>query len=98
VPPAVAENVIAVLREALANVARHAQARRVEVDVAVSDRVTIEIVDDGLGPPASLRRSGLANLARRAEQFAGELKVEPVHRGGSGLGTGTRISWQVPLR
>lgn len=98
VPPAVAENVIAVLREALANVARHAQARRVEVDVAVSDLVVIEIVDDGLGPPASLRRSGLANLARRAEQFGGGLRVEPVHQGGSGLGTGTRISWQVPLR
>ncbi|HEU5355693.1 MAG TPA: GAF domain-containing protein [Actinocrinis sp.] len=98
VPPAVAENVIAVLREALANVARHAQARRVEVDIAVADRVVIEIVDDGLGPPASLRRSGLANLARRAEQFSGALTVEPVHRGGSGLGTGTRISWQVPLR
>ncbi len=98
VPPPVAENVIAVLREALANVARHAQARRVEVDIAVGDRVTIEIVDDGLGPPASLRRSGLANLARRAEQFSGALTVEPVHRGGSGLGTGTRISWQVPLR
>lgn len=97
VPPAVAENVIAVLREALANVARHAQARRVEVDVAVSDRVVIEIVDDGLGPPASLRRSGLANLAGRAEQFGGALTVEPAHQGGSGLGTGTRISWQVPL-
>lgn len=98
VPAPIAENVIAVLREALANVARHAQARRVEVDITVGDRVAIEIVDDGLGPPASLRRSGLANLARRAEQFSGALTVEPVHRGGSGLGTGTRISWQVPLR
>lgn len=97
VPPAVAENVIAVLREALTNVARHAQARRVEVDIAVGDQVVVEIVDDGLGPPASLRRSGLANLARRAEQFSGRFTVEPVHQGGSGLGTGTRITWRVPL-
>ena len=103
VPPTVAEHVIAVLREALANVARHAQARRVQVEIAVDDRAVIEIVDDGLGPSAfSMHRSGLDNLARRAEQFGGSFIVEPVHRQGHGrgrgTGTGTRISWQVPLR
>lgn len=98
VPAALAEHVIAVVREALANVARHAQARRVEVGVAVGDRVAIEIVDDGLGPPVSVHRSGLDNLARRAEQFAGTFIVEAVRRDGDGRGTGTRIRWEVPLR
>ena len=99
VPPAVAEHVIAVVRESLTNVARHAQARRVEVEITVDDRVVIEIMDDGLGPPASVHRSGLDNLARRAEEFGGSFTVEPVRRHvpGRGRGTGTRIRWQVPL-
>ncbi len=100
VPPAIAEHVIAVLREALTNVARHAQARRVDVEIAVDDQAVIEIVDDGLGPPHSMHRSGLDNLARRAEQFGGSFTVEPARRHvpGRARGTGTRIRWQVPLR
>ena len=100
VPPAIAEHVIAVLREALTNVARHAHARRVEVQIAVDDRAVIEIVDDGLGPSASAHRSGLDNLARRAEQFGGSFTVEPARRHvpGRARGAGTRIRWQVPLR
>lgn len=94
VPPYVGQHVIAVLREALANVARHAQARWVEVDIVVNDHVTIEIADDGLGPPDSVPRSGLDNLARRAEQLAGQFTVEPANP----HGTGTRIRWSVPLR
>jgi signal transduction histidine kinase len=100
VPPPIGEHVIAVLREALANVARHAHARHVEVQIAVGDRAVIEIVDDGLGPPGSAHRSGLDNLARRAEQCGGSLTVDAARRPAPGRtrGVGTRIRWQVPLR
>jgi signal transduction histidine kinase len=85
-------DVLAVLREALTNVARHAQATRADVEViATSTDLTLQITDDGVGVGQVARRSGLANMRRRAEQRGGTLTVtapEP---------SGTRICWSVPL-
>jgi signal transduction histidine kinase len=93
VPPAVSEHLLAALREALSNAARHASARSVEVLVAVRDeQLVLDVVDDGIGLPAEGgRRSGLANLAARAAQLGGALELS------STPGTGTRVSWRVPL-
>ncbi len=64
----VVPDLLAVLREALSNVARHANARNVDVRLSSIDGVELRVADDGEGLPADLeRRSGLANLARRAE-------------------------------
>ena len=52
VPPAVAEHLLAVLREALSNAARHAGASRVEVVLDVGDEVRLTVRDDGRGLPA----------------------------------------------
>lgn len=91
VPPDVAEHVVAVLREALSNVARHARAQTVSVRLAVSDDVVLTVVDDGIGIPEDAHLSGLDNLARRAADLGGSLEVGP------GTTNGTRLEWRVPL-
>ncbi|WP_214369165.1 GAF domain-containing protein [Pseudonocardia sp. H11422] len=88
----VAEDLLAVLREALSNIARHAQARSVDVDVtARPDRLTLEVRDDGIGMAPTARRSGLANLRRRAERHGGSLTLTPHEP------SGTLLSWSVPI-
>lgn len=77
VPPDIADQVIAVLREALSNAARHARAATVDVTVEATDTtVTLRVTDDGRGiDPAAARRSGLANLCTRAEDLGGTFTV-----------------------
>ena len=89
-----AEHALAVTREALSNVARHAQASKAEVDVATVDGfLVLRVTDNGIGiPPDSVRRSGLGNLAGRAAELDGEFTVEPAGEGG-----GTALTWRVPL-
>jgi signal transduction histidine kinase len=86
------DDLLAVLREALTNVARHARAGRVDVEVLASGPdLTVQVADDGVGPGGSTRRSGLANLHRRAEQRGGTLAVTAAEP------SGTQICWTVPL-
>jgi signal transduction histidine kinase len=94
--PEVAEQALAALREALSNAARHAQASRVDVTVdAGSDgMLAVQVTDDGIGIPDGGRRSGLRNLADRAEKLGGELRLEPADPGASK--PGTRLEWRVP--
>jgi signal transduction histidine kinase len=94
----VAEHLLAVLNEALSNVAKHAAARNVSVDVAVSmspASVTLTVTDDGRGPSgelADLRAGhGMRNMVARAESLRGSCRLEPRGAGGSVL------TWQVPL-
>ncbi|MEU3408406.1 GAF domain-containing protein [Streptomyces sp. NPDC006670] len=93
VPVPVADDVVAVLGEGLTNVARHARAGGVDVTVALADGVlTVAVSDDGIGVPAGSRRSGLRNLAERAERWGGGLALSPRPEGG-----GTRLDWWVPV-
>jgi two-component system, NarL family, sensor histidine kinase DevS len=93
VTPQVAEQVLAVLREALANVARHAGASRVDVtaDVDAAGMLTLRVIDNGIGIGPATRRSGLLNLANRAEELGGEMEVTEADGGG------TELEWRVPL-
>ncbi|MFL6141495.1 MAG: GAF domain-containing sensor histidine kinase [Labedaea sp.] len=93
VPQRFQPDLLATLREALANVARHAQASSVSVQLRVADgELTMDVLDDGIGIPLDRERnSGLANLTRRAERWGGNLAVAP------GGGGGTRLTWTVPL-
>ncbi|MDX6197431.1 MAG: hypothetical protein QOJ79_582 [Actinomycetota bacterium] len=92
VPAPVSDHLLAALREALSNAARHASARAVEVTVAVrGDELVLDVADNGVGIGKTQRRSGLGNLAARAAQLGGELELE------SAPGRGTRVTWRVQL-
>jgi len=83
---AVAMTVYRTLQEALTNVAKHANARAVEVDVVVRDgMLSLEVLDDGQGlRPADLHKPqsfGLRGLAERARAVGGWLEVSPGRRG-----------------
>ncbi|MBL8775049.1 MAG: GAF domain-containing protein [Acidimicrobiales bacterium] len=87
-----ADEVVAVLRESLSNVARHARATAVEVHVTVTDVLTVTVADDGVGvDPAARRGNGLRNLRERAEAHGGTATLEP------GADGGTVVTWAVPL-
>jgi signal transduction histidine kinase len=87
----VLEDLVAVLREALANVARHAEASRADVSVTVdAGEITLEVSDDGRGIDSE-RRSGLANLQARAETHGGTLRlIAPRDEG-------TCLIWTIPI-
>ncbi len=85
------DDVAAVVTESLANAVRHAGPAQVAVTIAaVSGEVSIEVVDDGVGPGSSPRLSGLSNLRQRAEDRGGEFEIDEA------TGGGTRVSWVVP--
>ncbi|MEV0554347.1 GAF domain-containing protein [Streptomyces sp. NPDC050597] len=95
-----AKNLIAALREALSNAFRHAGASRIDVTVDATVRlpdgrpgVRLTVTDDGVGIPEGGRRSGLKNLARRAESLGGDSWYGP----GSGAeGGGASVVWEAP--
>jgi signal transduction histidine kinase len=84
---------LATLREALSNVARHAKARRVEVRLSVDDDLHLCVADDGVGVDPDRRSfgKGLPNMAERAEALGGSFTLR--HRAGGG----SEVSWRVPL-
>ncbi|KRC65182.1 hypothetical protein ASE12_10640 [Aeromicrobium sp. Root236] len=85
------DDVAAVVTESLANAVRHAGPAQVSVTIAaVSGEISIEVVDDGVGPGSSPRLSGLSNLRQRAEARGGEFEIR------AAPGGGTRVSWIVP--
>jgi len=93
VPPAVTGDLLAVVREALSNVLRHARATTADVVVRLeADDVVLVIGDDGVGlPDGSREGSGLRNMASRAERLGGCLTVDALEP------RGTRLEWRVPL-
>ncbi|MGP3974490.1 GAF domain-containing protein [Streptomyces sp. 8N114] len=105
VPVEAAEQVGAVLAEALSNIVRHARARRVDVTLQVGATISLTVVDDGVGlddavvSGAASHSGGLANMRSRAELLGGTLTVTPGPGtdSASGTGPGTRIVWEVPL-
>lgn len=86
-------HLVAVVREALSNAARHAKAQSVEVILAANNGwLTLSVADDGVGiPPGPSAGHGLANMGNRAEQLGGDLRL-------IGLPAGTLVEWRVPTR
>jgi signal transduction histidine kinase len=93
VPQAVGDHVLAVVREGLTNASKHSGATRYAVRVVVTDRLTLEIEDDGTGIELPLVQPGLGlvNIRERAEKLGGMFEIHSGPRGG------TRLVWTVPL-
>ncbi|MEU3174818.1 GAF domain-containing sensor histidine kinase [Streptomyces sp. NPDC007000] len=93
VPKETADHLVAVLSEALTNIARHARADRVDVALETDGReVRLTVADNGVGIPEGGRRSGLRNMAERAVQLGGDLEID------SASDRGTTLVWRVPVR
>lgn len=99
-PHAVSDALLATLRESLANVVKHADASRVEIEVEIDAiRARLTVIDDGVGfdpaalsgDPAALTGHGVQNMQERAVALGGEFHVS------SSRGTGTQLEWRVPL-
>jgi len=91
-PPEVRHQIVRIVREAVANAVRHAQASRIVVRLSAIDGggLTIEIVDDGAGFDVAARSAteghfGILGMQERARRIGGDLTIE------SGPGTGTRV-------
>ncbi|MEP6600120.1 MAG: GAF domain-containing protein [Actinomycetota bacterium] len=99
VPEAVVDDLEAVTREALTNVARHSQGTHAEVALTAGvAEIVLEVLDDGVGMGDTERRSGLANLRQRAERHNGSLVVRPATSEESpSTGKGTHLRWTIPL-
>lgn len=90
--PVLADHLVATLREALSNVARHAAASRVWLSVDVTPvRLTCTVADDGVGCERSDSHGGLRNLSERAAELGGTFRLDGREPHGS------LMTWQVPL-
>lgn len=89
--PALRADILAVTREALSNVAKHARATSVQVVLRATDEVvSLEIVDDGIGLTDAPHSSGTQNMRDRAARLGGSCEWIPVEP------HGTKVRWHVP--
>ncbi len=105
IDPLLGDELLSALREALSNIARHAQASIATVHVTVArGELVLRVTDDGVGPPTHAVAShghedddgdgaghGLVNLARRAERRGGSFALTPHSP------RGAELTWRVPL-
>jgi signal transduction histidine kinase len=91
VEPKIQQQLVAVLREALSNVADHAEAGSVAVELQVTeDRLSLKVSDNGKGMGEGRTENGLRNVRRRAVLLGGSLDLWPNEP------SGTVFVWQVP--
>ncbi|MEV6349710.1 GAF domain-containing sensor histidine kinase [Actinoplanes sp. NPDC051851] len=94
IPDDLVPELLAVLREALSNVARHAQASCARVSVRVTeDEVVLSVEDDGVGTDPGKARGGVVNMGERAYDLGGSFEIGP-----ASSGNGTLVVWRAPLR
>ena len=94
-PASVSLALFRIAQEALTNVRRHAQAKRVRLSLTVEPQeIVLQVEEDctGFDPSVQrLNRHGLTGIAHRVQMLAGRLEVA------SRPGHGTRIEARVPL-
>lgn len=83
-------DIVAVIREALSNVARHARATTAAVALEAQDTIRITVTDDGVGIEPGSARSGLVNLGSRATERSGRFSTRRRRP------HGTVLRWQAP--
>ena len=93
--PPVADHLVAVVKEAVSNALRHANASSVNVRVSCDgDRVVLHVADDGIGfdPDAEYAGFGLGNMARRAATAGGSCTIDSIPK------KGTIVRAELPVR
>lgn len=91
VPPGLRSTLLAVTREALSNVGRHAHATSVHLTLQLDDPLVVVVTDDGCGlSPQTQPGNGLGNLAARAEELGGSCTLT------SAAPQGTILRWEAP--
>ncbi len=90
IEPGLADHAEAVVREAVSNAVRHADATAITVTVTVNNDLSIEVVDNGRGLADTITESGLSNLRSRADDNGGDMTVDST-------GDGTVLRWWAPL-
>lgn len=94
IPQHVADHILAVVREALTNAAKHARATHYSVALSVDEQILLEVVDNGVGINAERPASGglgLTNLRSRADKLGGSFEIHDAEGGG------TQLVWSIPL-
>jgi len=87
-----AAHVLAVVREAVSNAARHSRATALRISVCLeNDDIVVEAEDNGVGIGDAVRSSGLTNLRERADSLGGTFRLA-VPAGG-----GTHLRWTAPI-
>ncbi|KAA0079518.1 GAF domain-containing protein [Mycolicibacterium sp. P9-64] len=87
-----AEQATPVVIEAVSNALRHSGAQHLTIEIDVAEELIIDVTDDGCGiDDDDTRRSGLANMLRRAELVGGSCAFGPA------TGGGTHVHWVAPL-
>ena len=81
-----------IAQEALTNVNRHARARRCRLRLTVTDELTLEVTDNGIGlGTLAVPGVGLRSIRERAAELGGMSSIGP------GRANGTRVYVQLPL-
>lgn len=91
IPPQTAEHILAVCREALSNIARHAGASAAAITLSADSEILLTVSDNGRGLGEITRSSGLRNMGERAELLGGTFTAT------SQPGSGTRLEWRAPV-
>ncbi len=86
------EELVAIVREGLSNIARHAKASEASVELSVDHGLlTLRVIDNGVGiSPTARAGDGLANLRKRAEARAGTMDI-----GAPANGRGTEVELKI---
>jgi len=97
--PAIAVQLLRIVQEALTNVRKHSQARRVDIRLTSrSNEIELSVIDDGHGFPnmsestRAFHRHGLSTMRERAQSLGGTLTIA------TGVTQGTRITATIPLQ
>jgi signal transduction histidine kinase len=93
-PPNIEKGLLRISQEALSNIAKHAQAREVRIDLFIdSERARLSVKDDGLGfqPDLNAGSFGLTSMQDRTKALGG---VWTIH---SEPGHGTQVHASIPI-
>jgi PAS domain S-box-containing protein len=94
ITPEIRVELLASMREALTNIARHANATEAEVELSAGDVLSMRVLDNGKGIGAGVddvSGNGLRNMAERARLLGGACTIAPRPERGS------ELHWWVPL-